>query len=143
MSLIKLGWRQYFLRNILQRNMLIYAHQSTHTHTPKSHIHTHHVRHTTHTKHVHTLHSHHAFIYDRVYSCTYYDWKGHLAKFCFDRINASNNHLWVRNANIEGPKKIWIPKSTNLLHDIVVVTWYRYTPRLQDVGSCSILIAVA
>ena len=41
-----------------------------------------------------------------------------LAKFCFDRINASNNHIWVQNANIIGPKKIWVPKSTNSLFDV-------------------------
>ena len=60
-----------------------HAHHNTHTHTPNSqHIHTHHARHTTHThtKHVHTPHSHHAFIYGRVYSCTYCDRKGYLAK---------------------------------------------------------------
>ena len=71
-----------------------HAHHTTHIHTPKSqYIHTHHARHTTHTKHVHTPHSHHAFIYGRVYSCTYCDRKDHLVKFYFDRINASNDHI--------------------------------------------------
>jgi len=96
------------------------AHHTTLTYTPKSqHIHTHHVTHTTHTKYVHTPHSHHAFIYDRVYSCTYCGRKGHLDKFYFERINASNDHIWVRNANIIGLKKIWIPKLTNSLLDVV------------------------
>ena len=97
----------------------IYAHYTTQIHTPKSqHIHTHHARQTTYTKHVHTPHSHHAFIYGGIYSCTNCGQKGHLSKFCFDRINASNDYIWVRNANIKGPKKIWVPKLTNLLHDI-------------------------
>ena len=63
----------------------------------KKHIHTTHA-HTSksHTKHAHVSHAHythHAFMYGRAYSCTYCDRKGHLAKFCFDRINASNNHI--------------------------------------------------
>ena len=58
---------------------------ATHAHTSKSHIKNAHVSHAQHT--------HHAFMYDRVYSCTYCDRKGHLAKFCFNRINASNNHV--------------------------------------------------
>ena len=96
-----------------------HAHHTTHTHNPKSqHIHTHHARHTTHTKYVHTPHSHYAFIYCRVYSCTYCGWKGHLAKFFFDRINTSNEDIWVLNANIIGPKKIWVPKLTNSLLDV-------------------------
>ena len=96
-----------------------HAHHTTRNHTPKSqYLHTHHARHTTHTKHVHTPYSHHAFKYGRVYLCTYCGRKGHLAKFCFDRINTSNDHIWFLNANIKGPKKIWVPKSTNLLHDI-------------------------
>ena len=72
-----------------------HAHHTTHTHAPKSqHVHTqHHVRQPTHTKHARTPHSHHTFIYGRVYSCTYCGRKDHLAKFCFDKINASNNHI--------------------------------------------------
>ena len=55
---------------------------ATHGHTSKSH-----------TKHAHL--THHAYMCGRVYSCTYCGRKGHLAKFYFDRINASNNHIWV------------------------------------------------
>ena len=63
----------------------------------KRHIHTTHA-HTSklHTKYAHVSHAHHtyhAFMFDRVYTCTYCGRKGHLAKFYFDRINASNNHL--------------------------------------------------
>ena len=31
--------------------------------------------------------------------------KGHLVKFSFDKVNASNDHIWVRKANIIGPKR--------------------------------------
>ena len=68
--------------------------------------------------HAHHTHTHHAFKYGRVYNCTYCGRKGHLAKFCFDRINASNDYVWVRKANTIGPKKIWIPKSINFLLNI-------------------------
>ena len=44
--------------------------------------------------------------------------KGHLAKFYFDRINTTNDHIRVQKANIIGPKKIWVPKSTNLVIDV-------------------------
>ena len=56
-------------------------------------------------------------MYGRVYSCTYCDRNGHLVKFCFDCINASNNHIWVRSTNVIGPKKIWVPKSITPLFD--------------------------
>ena len=59
-----------------------YAHHATHT----SHFH------ATHTHHAHTYH---AFLYAKVYSCTYCGRKGHLAKFCYDKIDASSSHLWV------------------------------------------------
>ena len=36
----------------------------------------------------------------------------------FDRINTSNNHIWVQKANIIGPMKIWVSKSTNSLLDV-------------------------
>ena len=50
--------------------------------------------------------------------------KGHLVKFCFDRINDSNfvNRFgWVRKgANPYGPKRVWIPKATPILFDVGV-----------------------
>ena len=92
---------------------------ATHTHAHKSqHLHSHHAKHTTQTKHVHTPHTHHAFMYGKIYACTYCGRKGHMAKFYFDRTNASNYHVWVHSANIKGPKKIWVPKSINMLHDV-------------------------
>ena len=88
----------------------------------KKHIHATHARASkSHTKHAyvsHAHHTHHVFMYGRVYSCTYYGRKGHLDKLCFDRINASNNQVWVRSTNVIGPKKIWVLKSTTSLFDI-------------------------
>ena len=82
----------------------------------KSHIHTTHAHisksHTKHAHAPHAHHAHHAFMNGRIYTCTYCGQKDHLAKFYFDRINASNNHFWVRSTNVIGPKKIWVPKST-------------------------------
>ena len=49
---------------------------------------------------------------------TYCGRKDHLAKYCYDRINASNDHVWVQKINTPGPKKIWVPKLTPLLIDI-------------------------
>ena len=47
--------------------------------------------------------------------------KGHLAKFCFDRINASSNHIWVKKgANPHGPKKVWVLKFTPIVFDVGV-----------------------
>jgi len=68
-------------------------------------------------KHAHTSHTHHAFMYGRVFSCSHCGRKGHLANFCYDRLNASRHNVWVRNTNFQGSKKIWVPKSTNLLND--------------------------
>ena len=53
-----------------------------------------------------------------MYSCTYCGRKDHLVKFYYERINASNDHIWARKTNILGSKKIWVPKSTPLLIDI-------------------------
>jgi len=82
-----------------------------------------HSHHATRTIHAHVSHAHHAlthhaFLYGKVYTCTYYDRKGHLVKFCYDRINASNNHIWVQKTNILGSKKVWVSKSINLLLNI-------------------------
>ena len=74
--------------------------------------------HAKHPKHAHTPHTHHAFMYGKVFSCTYCGRKGHLVKFCYDRINASHYNVWIQNTNIQGPKKVWVPKSTVLLNDV-------------------------
>ena len=76
-----------------------------------------------HTKHAHVSHAHHAythhvFLYAKVYTCTYYGQKDHWAKFCYDRINTSNDHILVQKIITLGPKKVWVAKSTNFLLNI-------------------------
>ena len=66
----------------------LHAHPPRHTHAP--HVHTHHM-------------------YAHVYTCTHCGRKGHLAKFCYDRIHDSNlatKFVWVRKeTNPYGPKR--------------------------------------
>ena len=64
-------------------------------------------------------------MYARVYTCTHCDRKGHLAKFCFDRLYSSkfaNKNVWVPIVtNPHRPKrKIWEPKSPPLIFDVGV-----------------------
>ena len=85
-----------FPKRHTQRKRVHVSH-ATHAHTHQAqHAHTHHAKHVTHNKHAHVSYTHHAFKYSRAYTCTNYGRKGHLAKFCFDRINASNDHVWDR-----------------------------------------------
>ena len=74
----------------------MHAHPPRHTHAPHGHTHQH--------------------MYAHVYTCTHCGRKGHLAKFCFDRIhvsNLANKFVWVREGtNPHGPNKIWVPKTT-------------------------------
>jgi len=83
------------------------------------HLHAHHSRHT-HAYHVHT----HDTLYVRVYTCTHYGRKGHLTKFCYDRLNISNfasKNIWTRRGtNPHGPKKVWVPKITPIFFDVGV-----------------------
>ena len=49
-------------------------------------------------------------MHPKVYKCTHCGRKGHLAKFCYDKINilnfANNKNVWVPyDANPRGPKK--------------------------------------
>ena len=49
----------------------------------------------THASHIHT----HNTMYAHVYTCTHCGRKGHLTKFCYDRLNTSNfvnKFVWVR-----------------------------------------------
>ena len=82
----------------------LHAHPSRHTHATQGHHH-------------HTMYAH-------VYTCTHYGRKGHLAKFCYDRIHVDNlakKFVWVRNdTNPHGPNKIWVPKTTPLVYDVGV-----------------------
>ena len=74
----------------------------------------------TYASHVHT----HNTMYAHVYTCTHCGRKGHLTKFCFDRINDSNfanRFVWVRKgANPHGPNKVWVSKSTPITFDVGV-----------------------
>ena len=98
--------------------------------------------------HVHAHHPHHAYAYvarhdhnhthkhSKVYKCTHCGRKGHLAKFCFDKlhhINFANNknvlkfvkepkHFANNNVpyktNPQGPKKKWVPKPPPCVFDV-------------------------
>ena len=68
------------------------------THAKNSHAHHANTSHDTHIKttyahnsHVHKPHTHYVFKYGRIYRCTYCGRNGHLAKFCYDHINRTNN----------------------------------------------------
>ena len=77
-------------------------------------------KHTYHASNTHKhAHSHkHAFMYGRIYTCAHCDRKGHLANFCYAKLNICNKNVWVReNTNPKGPKKIWVPKDTPNLID--------------------------
>jgi len=82
-------------------------------------MHAHKPRHTL-ASHVHA----HNTMYAHVYTYTHCERKGHLGKFCFDRIhdsNFANKFVWVRKgANPHGPKRVWVPKVTPILFDVGV-----------------------
>ena len=82
-------------------------------------MHAHKLRHT-HTSHVHT----HDTMYAHMYTCTHCGRMGHLAKFCYDRLNESNfanKFVWVRKGtNPYGPNKVSVPKVTPILFDVGV-----------------------
>ena len=75
-------------------------------------------------RHTHAPHGHHHTMYAHVYTCIHCERKGHLTKFCYDRIHVSNlakNFVWVRNdTNPHGPKKLWVPKTTPIVYDVGV-----------------------
>ena len=82
-------------------------------------LHAHHTRHT-HASHVHV----HNTMYAHVYTCTHSGRKGHLAKFCYDRVHDVNlitKFVWVRKGtNPHGPKRVWVPKTTPIVFDVGV-----------------------
>jgi len=41
-----------------------------------------------------------------------------LVKFYYDRLNITNDRIWVHKTNNIGLKKIWASKSTNVLSDV-------------------------
>jgi len=78
-----------------------------------------HYAHTS--QHTHSHPTHHANMYARVYTYTHCSRKNHLAKFCFDRLNILNVNVCVHdNINLQGPKKMWVPKGTPNLFDVGV-----------------------
>ena len=81
-------------------------------------------KHASHS-HVHKAHNtQHAFMYTKVYTCTHCGRKGHLAKFCFDKLhvlNFANNikNVWVPyKTNPQGPKRKWVPKLPPCVFDV-------------------------
>ena len=77
------------------------------------------------SRHIHASHVHsHNTLYAHVYTCTHCGRKGHLAKFCYDRIhdsNLANKFVWVRKgANPHGAKRVWVPKTALILFDVGV-----------------------
>ena len=83
------------------------------------HMHAHPPWHT-HASHVHT----HDNMYVRVYTCTHCRLKGHLAKFCYDKLSVlyfASKNIWVkRGTNPRGSKKVWVPKITPISFDVGV-----------------------
>ena len=81
---------------------LMHAHKPRHTHAPHAHTH-------------HTLYAH-------VYTCKHCGRKGHLTKFCYDRVqdvNLANKFIWVRKgASPYGPNRVWVPKTTPIVFDV-------------------------
>ena len=84
--------------------------------------------------HVHAHHPHahfarhdqtHTHMHPKVYKCTHCGRKDHLAKFCYDKINALNfankENVWVPyNANPQGPKRKWVSKFPHCIFDVGV-----------------------
>jgi hypothetical protein len=66
----------------------------------------HHVSHAPHTHTHHNDHSHHAVMYNNVYLCSFCGRKGHVSRFCYDRLNIRNNQVWIKKTNKSGPYKI-------------------------------------
>ena len=63
-------------------------------------------------------------MYAHVYTYTYYGRKGHLTKFCYDRIHDSNfvnKFVCVRkDVNPYRPNRVWVPKVTPIVFDVGV-----------------------
>ena len=70
-------------------------------------------------RHDHT----HTHKHPKVYKCTHCDRKGHLAKFCFDKLHhinfANKKNFWAPyKANPRGPKRKWVPKPPPCVFDV-------------------------
>ena len=95
------------------------------------HVHAHHHAFAYVTRHDHT----HTHKHPKVYKCTHCGRKGHLAKFCFDKLHHVNfanknilkfvkepKHFANKNvpykANPQGPKRKWVPKPPPCVFDV-------------------------
>ena len=83
--------------------------------------------HITHGLHMHTLHIMITLILMCMLECTNVHicgCKGHLARFCYDRVNSlnfANKNVWVsNNTNPRGFTRKWVPKSPPLVFDVGV-----------------------
>ena len=80
--------------------------------------------HAHHPRHTHATHGNTNHMYAHVYTCTHCGRKGHLTKFCYDRIhvsNLANKFVWVREGiNPHGPNEIWVPKTIPLMFNVGV-----------------------
>jgi len=94
------------LESLFQKKQVL----SLHAHPPR-------YTHATHNQNHHTLYAH-------VCTCTHCGRKGHLAKFCYDRIhdvNLATKFVWVRKGtNSHGPKRTWVRKTTPIVFDVGV-----------------------
>ena len=86
--------------------------------TPPIHAHHSHHAYSLFARHDHT----HKHMHSKVYKCTHCDRRGHLVKFCYDRIHhlnfANHKNVWVSyKANPQGPKRKWVPKSPPCVFD--------------------------
>ena len=82
-------------------------------------MHAHKPRHT-HAPHIPT----HNTMYAHVYTCTHCGRKGHLTKFCYDKLHDSNlatKFVWVRKgAKPHGPNNVWVLNSTPIVFNVGV-----------------------
>jgi len=72
--------------------------------------------------------------------------KGHLSKFCFDRLKFSNTNILVWNTIIQEPKKVWILKSMPIVFDtgvgsskcerILVLWWWMQSVFDEQMNGC-------
>ena len=69
-----------------------------------------------HTLHMQLMPATHA----KVYTYTHCGRKDHLANFSYDKLHVIENNVWVRNAKIQGPEKVWAPKGTRNLFEVSV-----------------------
>ena len=68
-----------------------------------------------------TTRKHQAYLYNKVYIYTHCGRKGHLAQFCYSRLNLRNKNIWIwKDTSPQGHKMIWVLKNTPILLDVRV-----------------------